>query len=184
MTPNLLRRYEEEIVPSLMDQLKLNTRMQVPALTKVTLNMGVGDVVRQNRYDIKPLERAMADMEAIAGQKPKMTQARKSEATYKIRAGYFIGCMVTLRRARMYEFIERLIGIALPRTRDFRGLNPRSFDGRGNYALGIQEQIIFPEIDFEKIEKIRGMNICINTSAQTDSEALTLLQAFDFPFRN
>ena len=180
MIPTLQKRYNEEIVPQLQQDLGLTTVMQVPRLTKITLNMGVGEA----KDDRKVLDNAVSDMTTIAGQKALVTYARKSEAAFKIRAGWAIGCMVTLRKVRMYEFLDRLIGIALPRTRDFRGLNVRSFDGNGNYSLGITEQIIFPEIDYDKIDKIRGMNITINTSASTDEHGHALLRAFDFPFRS
>jgi large subunit ribosomal protein L5 len=153
--------------------------MQVPRLVKVTLNMGVGEAVG----DRKIMENAVSDLTMISGQRPVVTLARKSEAGFKIREGWPIGCKVTLRRARMYEFIERLIGIVIPRIRDFRGLNPRSFDGRGSFSMGLQEQIVFPEIDYDKIDRIRGLDICITTSAETNEQALALLRAFKFPFR-
>jgi large subunit ribosomal protein L5 len=153
--------------------------MQVPRIEKITLNMGLGEAVA----DKKVLENAQADMTAIAGQKPIVTVARKSVAGFKIREGYPIGCKVTLRGERMWEFLERLISIAIPRIRDFRGLNPKSFDGRGNYSMGVREQIIFPEIDFDKVDKIRGMDITITTSANTNEEAHALLSAFNFPFK-
>ncbi|MCY4657356.1 MAG: 50S ribosomal protein L5 [Gammaproteobacteria bacterium] len=177
--PALQTRYHEEVIPSLMSELDLKTVIQVPKVEKITLNMGVGEAIN----DRKILDSAVEDMSIIAGQKPLITYARKSEAAFKIRAGWAIGCKVTLRRAKMYEFLDRLIGIALPRTRDFRGLSPRSFDGRGNYSLGITEQIIFPEIDYDKVDRIRGMNITITTSAQSDEHGLALLRSFDFPFR-
>jgi large subunit ribosomal protein L5 len=154
--------------------------MQVPRITKITLNMGVGEAVG----DKKILDNAMGDMEKIAGQKPAITRARKSIATFKIREGWPIGCKVTLRRERMYEFLDRLITIAIPRIRDFRGLNPRAFDGRGNYSMGVREQIIFPEIDYDKVDALRGMDIVITTTARTDAEGRALLEAFRFPFRN
>lgn len=176
---NLFQQYVDEIRPQLMTEGEYANVMQVPRLNKVTLNMGVGEAVG----DRKIMEAAVADMALISGQKPIVTNARKSEAGFKIREGWPIGCKVTLRRARMYEFIERLIGIAIPRIRDFRGLNPRSFDGRGNFSMGIAEQIVFPEIDYDKIDQIRGMNITITTTAETDDEALALLRAFKFPFR-
>jgi large subunit ribosomal protein L5 len=153
--------------------------MQVPRIEKITLNMGLGEAVA----DKKVLENAQADMAAIAGQKPIVTLARKSVAGFKIREGYPIGCKVTLRGDRMWEFLERLISITIPRIRDFRGLNPKSFDGRGNYSMGVREQIIFPEIDFDKVDKVRGMDITITTSAETNEEAHALLTAFNFPFR-
>jgi large subunit ribosomal protein L5 len=176
---NLAERYNTEIRPKLMSELGIDNIMAVPRLTKVALNMGVGEAVG----DRKILDFAVGDLTAIAGQKVVITKARKSEAGFKIREGWPVGCMVTLRAQRMYEFIDRLIGIALPRTRDFRGLNPKGFDGRGNYNMGITEQIIFAEIDYDKIDKIRGMNITITTTAQTDAQALALLKAFNFPFR-
>jgi len=177
---NLYQTYIEEIRPKLKEELGLKNVMEVPKLEKITLNMGVGDAVA----DRKIMENAVNDMMLIAGQKPIVVNARKSEAGFKIRAGFPNGCKVTLRRQRMYDFVERLIGIAIPRMRDFRGLNPRSFDGRGNFAMGIQEQIIFPEIDYDKIDKIRGMDIAITTTARTNEEGLALLRAFNFPFRN
>ncbi len=177
---NLYQRYTDEIRPQLKEQLGLDNIMAVPRLEKITLNMGVGEAVG----DRKIMENAVADLTAIAGQKPVICNARKSEAGFKIRTGWPIGCKVTLRRARMYDFLERLISIAIPRTRDFRGLNPRSFDGRGNFSMGVTEQIIFPEIDYDKIDKIRGLDITITTSARTDEEGLALLRAFSFPFRS
>jgi large subunit ribosomal protein L5 len=175
----LQKIYDSEIRPQLKESLGLNNIMAVPRIEKVTLNMGVGDAVA----DRKVMESAVADMTAIAGQQPVVCNARKSEAGFKIREGWPIGCKVTLRSERMYDFIERLVGIAIPRIRDFRGLNPKSFDGRGNFSMGITEQIVFPEIDYDKIDKIRGMDICITTSAQTNDQALALLKAFKFPFR-
>jgi large subunit ribosomal protein L5 len=154
--------------------------MQVPRIEKITLNMGVGE----STGDKKILDNAVADMTKIAGQKPVITKARKSIASFKVRAGYPIGCMVTLRGARMYEFLDRLVNIAIPRIRDFRGISGRAFDGRGNYSLGIKEQIIFPEIEYDKVDALRGMNISITTTAKTDEEARALLAAFRFPFRN
>jgi len=176
---NLYQRYLDDVRPRLLEELGCGNVMRVPRIDKVVLNMGVGEAVG----DRKILEHAVGDMTLISGQKPVINNARKSEAGFKIREGWPIGCKVTLRRQRMYEFIERLIGIAIPRIRDFRGLNPRSFDGRGNFSMGITEQIVFPEIDYDKIDKIRGMNVVITTSAQTDAEALALLRAFNFPFR-
>ncbi len=176
---NLYQKYVDEIRPRLMEEGGYANVMQVPRLTKVTLNMGVGEAVG----DRKIMEAAVADMTLISGQKPIVTNARKSEAGFKIREGWPIGCKVTLRGPRMYEFIERLIGIAIPRIRDFRGLNPRAFDGRGNFSMGITEQIVFPEIDYDKIDKIRGLNVTVTTTAETNEEALSLLRAFDFPFR-
>ncbi len=176
---NLYQKYVDEIRPRLMEEGGYANIMQVPRLTKVTLNMGVGEAVG----DRKIMEAAVADMTLISGQKPIVTNARKSEAGFKIREGWPIGCKVTLRHTRMYEFIERLIGIAIPRIRDFRGLNPRAFDGRGNFSMGIVEQIVFPEIDYDKIDRIRGLNVTVTTTAETNEEALSLLRAFDFPFR-
>ena len=175
----LYKTYTDEIRPKLKEELGLPNIMQVPRLSKVTLNMGVGETTG----DRKVLDAAVADMTAIAGQKPVVCNARKSEAGFKIREGFPIGCKVTLRQDRMFDFIERLVDIAIPRIRDFRGLNPRSFDGRGNFAMGIQEQIVFPEIDYDQIDKIRGLDICVTTSAANNEHALALLKAFNFPFR-
>jgi len=172
--------YKKEIVPALTKQFGYKSAMEVPRVSKVVLNMGVGEAVG----DKKLLENAAADMTKISGQKPVVTKARKAIAAFKIREGYPIGCMVTLRENRMYEFLDRLISIALPRVRDFRGVSGRSFDGRGNFNMGVKEQIIFPEIEYDKIDKIRGMNITITTTAKTDAEAKALLAAFRFPFRN
>ena len=172
--------YKKEIVPALTQQFGYKSAMQVPRVSKVVLNMGVGEAVG----DKKLLENAAADMTKISGQKPVVTKARKAIAAFKIREGYPIGCMVTLRENRMYEFLDRLISIALPRVRDFRGVSGRSFDGRGNFNMGVKEQIIFPEIEYDKIDTIRGMNITITTTAKTDAEAKALLAAFRFPFRN
>ena len=177
---NLRDRYLREIRPQLMDEFGYKSPMAVPRLAKVTLNMGVGEAVG----DRKIMDNAVADLTLIAGQHPMVTAARKSEAGFKIREGFPIGCKVTLRRMRMYEFVERLIGIAIPRMRDFRGLNPRSFDGRGNFSMGIAEQINFPEIDYDRIDKIRGLDITVTTTANTNEEGLALLKAFNFPFRN
>jgi large subunit ribosomal protein L5 len=171
--------YKETVVAELAKQFNYKSVMQVPRIDKITLNMGLGEAVA----DKKVLENATADMQLIAGQKPIVTVARKSVAGFKIREGYPIGCKVTLRGERMWEFFERLVSIAIPRIRDFRGLNPKSFDGRGNYSMGVREQIIFPEIEFDKVDKIRGMDITITTSAQTDAEAHALLSAFNFPFK-
>ena len=171
--------YRETIVKKLMDESGFKNIMQVPRIEKVTINMGVGEAIG----DKKVLEHALADMEKLAGQKPVTTLARKSVAAFKVRDGYPIGCKVTLRGDRMYEFIDRLVGIAIPRIRDFRGLNPKSFDGRGNYSMGVKEQIIFPEIEYDKIDKIRGMDICITTSAADDEGGRALLTAFNFPFK-
>ena len=175
----LRKQYLETIRPKLMKELGYANPMAVPRLVKVTLNMGVGEAVG----DKKIMDAAVADLMAISGQKPLICNARKSEAAFKIREGYPVGCKVTLRRQRMYEFLERLVGIAIPRMRDFRGLNPRSFDGRGNYSMGVAEQIIFPEIDYDKIDRIRGLDIAITTTARTNAEGLALLKAFNFPFR-
>jgi len=171
--------YKETVVAELAKQFGYQSVMQVPRIEKITLNMGLGEAVA----DKKVIEHATADMAAIAGQKPIVTVARKSVAGFKIREGYPIGCKVTLRGERMWEFLERLISIAIPRIRDFRGLNAKAFDGRGNYSMGVREQIIFPEIDFDKVDKVRGMDITITTSAGTDEEAHALLSAFNFPFR-
>jgi large subunit ribosomal protein L5 len=172
--------YRERVVPDLMKQFGYQSLLQVPRIQKITLNMGVGEAVA----DKKVMDSAVGDMEKIAGQKPVVTKARKSIATFKIRAGYPIGCMVTLRGARMYEFLDRLVNVAIPRIRDFRGMSGRAFDGRGNYNLGVKEQIIFPEIEYDKIDVLRGMNITITTTAKSDEEAKALLAAFKFPFRN
>ena len=179
MTTRLEKVYKEQIVPKLMEKFGYKNVMQVPRLSKVTLNMGVGEAVGNKKI----MENALADMAKIAGQKPVTTLARKSIATFKIRDGWPIGCKVTLRRNQMYEFVDRLVNIALPRVRDFRGVGGRSFDGRGNYNMGIKEQIIFPEIEYDKVDAIRGMNISITTTAKTDEEAKALLAAFKFPFR-
>ena len=172
--------YREHVVPDLMKRFGYNSLLEVPRIQKITLNMGVGEAVA----DKKVMESAVGDMGKIAGQKPVVTKARKSIANFKIRAGYPIGCMVTLRGARMYEFLDRLVSIAIPRIRDFRGMSARAFDGRGNYNLGVKEQIIFPEIEYDKIDALRGMNITITTTAKSDEEAKALLGAFKFPFRN
>jgi len=177
--PRLQVVYRETIVPALMKQFSYQTTMQVPRITKITLNMGVGEAVA----DKKILENAQGDLQKIAGQKPVVTKSRKSIAGFKIRNDYPIGTMVTLRNRRMYEFLDRLVTIALPRVRDFRGVSGRSFDSRGNYNMGVKEQIIFPEIEYDKIDTLRGMNISITTTAKTDEEAKALLAAFRFPFR-
>jgi large subunit ribosomal protein L5 len=173
-------QYREKIVPDLMQKFGYKTVMQVPRIRKITLNMGVGETTS----DKKMLDNAVADMARIAGQKPVVTKARRSIANFKLRAGFPIGCMVTLRGARMYEFLDRLVNIAIPRIRDFRGVSNRAFDGRGNYSLGVREQIIFPEIDYDKIDALRGMNIAITTTAKNDDEARALLTAFRFPFKH
>lgn len=171
--------YKDEVVAKLMTEFNYNSVMQVPRVEKITLNMGVGEAVA----DKKVLENAARDMTAIAGQKPLITKVRKSVAGFHIREGYPIGCKVTLRGERMWEFLERLIVIAIPRIRDFRGLSAKSFDGRGNYSMGVREQIIFPEIDFDKVDAVRGLDITITTTAKTDAEGRALLEAFNFPFR-
>jgi large subunit ribosomal protein L5 len=171
--------YEKEVVSKLKQQLGLANTLEVPRITKITLNMGVGEAIN----DKKIVDKAMQDLMMISGQKPVATKARKSVATFKIRQGQLIGCKVTLRRQRMYEFLDRLINVAIPRIRDFRGLNPRSFDGQGNYSLGIQEQIIFPEIDYSHVDAVRGLDVTITTTARSDAHARALLEAFNFPFR-
>lgn len=171
--------YKDNVVSDLQKQFGYTSVMQVPRIEKITLNMGVGEALA----DKKVLEHAASDMAAISGQKPMITKARRSVAGFKIREGYPIGCKVTLRGTRMWEFFERLVTIAIPRVRDFRGLNAKSFDGRGNYSMGVREQIIFPEIDYDKVDKIRGLDITITTSAKTDEEGRALLAAFNFPFR-
>ena len=175
----LQEKYKSEIAPRLQEELGLENVMEVPRITKITLNMGVGEALG----DKKVLEAAVADMEKIAGQKPVVTKARKSIAGFKVREGWPIGCKVTLRSERMYEVLERLISIAIPRIRDFRGISPKSFDGRGNFAMGVTEQIIFPEIDYDKVDALRGMDITITTTARTDDEGRALLRAFNFPLK-
>ncbi|ACT49563.1 MULTISPECIES: 50S ribosomal protein L5 [Methylovorus] len=172
--------YKDTVVKSMTEQFGYTSPMQVPRIEKITLNMGVGEAVA----DKKVMENAVGDMEKIAGQKAVITKARKSIASFKIRDDYPVGCKVTLRRERMYEFLDRLITVAIPRIRDFRGISAKSFDGRGNYNMGVREQIIFPEIEYDKIDALRGMNITITTTAKTDEEARALLAAFNFPFRN
>jgi large subunit ribosomal protein L5 len=172
--------YNKDVVPALMKQFGYKSVMEVPRVQKIVLNMGVGEAIG----DKKLLENAAGDMQKLSGQKPVVTKARKAIAVFKIREGYPIGCMVTLRQQRMYEFLDRLISIALPRVRDFRGVSGRSFDGRGNFNMGVKEQIIFPEIEYDKIDALRGMNITITTTAKTDAEAKALLSAFRFPFKN
>ena len=172
--------YRDTVVGQLREQFSYQNVMQVPRITKITLNMGVGEAVG----DRKIMDNAVKDLTTIAGQKPIVTHARKSVAQFKIREGWPIGCKVTLRKARMYEFLDRLINIAIPRIRDFRGLSPRAFDGRGNYSMGVREQIIFPEIDYDQIDALRGLNITITTTARTDEEGRALLAAFNFPLRN
>jgi large subunit ribosomal protein L5 len=175
----LALQYRDKVVPDLMKRFGYKSVMQVPRVKKITINMGVGETVN----DKKVLDNAVADMARIAGQKPVVTMSRKSIANFKVRANFPVGCMVTLRGARMYEFLDRLVNIAIPRIRDFRGVSNRAFDGRGNYSLGVKEQIIFPEIEYDKIDALRGMDIAINTSAKTDDEARALLAAFRFPFK-
>ena len=176
----LQTHYKETLTPQLMDKLQLKNIMEVPKITKITLNMGVGEAVT----DKKVMANATGDMTVVSGQKPIIINARKSVASFKIRDGWPVGCKVTLRRERMYEFLDRLVNISIPRIRDFRGLSRKSFDGRGNYSFGITEQIMFPEIDFDKIDTIRGMDITITTTARNDEEGLALLQAFNFPFKD
>jgi len=176
----LQQTYREKIVPDLMAKFGYTSVMQVPRITKITLNMGVGEAIS----DKKLIEAATGDLTKIAGQKPVTTKARQAIAGFKIRQGYPIGCMVTLRGVRMYEFLDRLVTVALPRVRDFRGIPGKAFDGRGNYNLGVKEQIIFPEIEYDKVDKVRGLNISITTTAKSDDEAKALLTAFRFPFRN
>ena len=177
-TPRLRRDYDERIVQAMTEKFGYKNRLEVPRLEKIVVNMGVGEATQ----DKKRVEAAAAEMELIAGQKPVVTKAKKSIAQFKLREGMPIGCKVTLRRERMYEFLDRLVTIALPRVRDFRGLNPKSFDGRGNYAMGLKEQIVFPEINYDRIEKVRGMDIIVTTTAKTDEEARELLRLFNFPF--
>ena len=180
MNTRLEKFYKDTVVPKLMKKFGYENVMQVPRITKIALNMGVGEAVGNKKI----LENAVADMAKIAGQKPVTTKARVSVASFKIRDGWPIGCKVTLRRAKMYEFLDRLINVSLPRVRDFRGVSGRSFDGRGNFNMGVKEQIIFPEIDFDAVDAMRGMDIAITTTAKTDEEAKALLEAFSFPFRN
>lgn len=180
MTIRLKEQYEEKVRPSLAEEFGYGNRLQVPRIEKIVVNMGVGEAVA----DSKRLTNAVADLTKIAGQKPVVTRAKRSIAGFKLREGMAIGCKVTLRGQRMYEFLDRLVNIALPRVRDFRGLKGNSFDGRGNYALGIKEQIVFPEIDYDKIDQVRGMDVIIVTTAKTDQEAKALLKGFDFPFVN
>ena len=177
--PRLQSEYQDKIVGQLMERFGYDSIMQVPRIVKITLNMGVGEAVA----DKKIMDHAVSDLTALAGQKPIVTYARKSVAAFKIREGWPVGCKVTLRRDRMYEFLDRLINVAIPRIRDFRGVSPKAFDGRGNYSLGVKEQIIFPEIDYDKIDTLRGLDITITTSARTNEEGRALLEAFKFPFR-
>ncbi|TBW55933.1 50S ribosomal protein L5 [Marinobacter halodurans] len=176
---NMKEMYKQDVVPALQKEFDYKNPMQVPRIEKITLNMGVGEAVG----DKKLIENALADLEQLSGQKPVVTKARKSVAGFKIREGWPIGCKVTLRGERMWDFFDRLVHIAIPRVRDFRGLNPKSFDGRGNYSMGVREQIIFPEIEYDKVDKIRGLDITITTSAGTDEEGRELLKAFGFPFK-
>lgn len=178
-TPRLKDKYGKEIVPSMMKEFKYTNIMEVPKLEKIVLNMGLGEAVK----DVKVIDAATRDLTMVTGQKPVVTRAKKSIATFKLRAGMPIGCMVTLRGAKMYEFLDRFINFSIPRIRDFKGMPDRSFDGRGNYTIGIKEQIIFPEIEYDKIDKIRGMNITISTTASTDEEAKALLKYMGMPFR-
>jgi large subunit ribosomal protein L5 len=180
MSTRLEKIYKETVVPKMIERFGYKNVMEVPRISKITLNMGVGEAVGNKKI----LENAVADMAKISGQKPITTNARVSVASFKIRDGWPIGCKVTLRRAKMYEFLDRLINISLPRVRDFRGVSGRSFDGRGNFNMGVKEQIIFPEIDFDAVDAIRGMDIAITTTAKTNDEAKALLEAFNFPFRN
>ena len=177
-TPRLKADYDERIVKAMTDKFGYKNRFEVPKLEKIVINMGVGEATQ----DKKRVETAASEMQAISGQKPVITKAKKSIAQFKLREGMPIGCKVTLRRERMYEFLDRLVTIALPRVRDFRGLNPKSFDGRGNYAMGLKEQIIFPEINYDQIDKVRGMDVIVTTTAKTDEEARELLRLFNFPF--
>ena len=177
--PRLRKKYEEEVAPKLMERFGYKSPMQIPRIKKIVINMGVGEAVQ----DIKQLDKAVEDLTAIAGQRPEIRRAKKSEAGFKLRKGLPVGARVTLRKERMWNFLDKLISVALPRVRDFRGLNPRSFDGRGNYAFGISEQIIFPEIDYDKVDRIRGMDIIIETSAETDEEAMWLLSLLGLPIR-
>lgn len=171
--------YLKEIAPKLKEELGLENVMEIPRITKITLNMGVGEAIG----DKKVLESAVADLEQIAGQKVVVTKARRSIAGFKVREGWPVGCKVTLRREKMYEFLDRLISIAIPRVRDFRGVSPKQFDGRGNFSMGVNEQIIFPEIEYDKVDKLRGLDICISTTARTNEEGRALLKAFNFPFK-
>ncbi len=180
MTTRLQDYYKETVAPKLMEQFGYQSKMEVPRLTKITLNMGVGEAISEK----KVIEAAVGDLTKIAGQKPVVTKARKAIAGFKIREGYPIGCMVTLRGARMFEFLDRFVTIALPRVRDFRGISGKAFDGRGNYNIGVKEQIIFPEIEYDKVDALRGLNISVTTTAKTDAEAKALLTAFKFPFKN
>ena len=176
----LFDKYKSEIAPNLQQKFSFKSAMEIPRITKITLNMGLGEAVANKNI----LKSATADMEKICGQKPVVTKAKKSEAVFKIREGWPIGAKVTLRRARMYEFLDRLISVAIPRIRDFRGLSNKSFDGRGNYSFGLKEQIVFPEIDYDNVDALRGLDICITTTAKTDEEAAALLREFNFPIKS
>ena len=176
---SLKKLYREELAPKLKEELGLSNTMEIPRISKITLNMGVGEAIG----DKKVLERAVNDLEQIAGQKVVVTKARKSIAGFKVREDWPVGCKVTLRQERMYEFLERLVSIAIPRIRDFRGISPKQFDGKGNFSMGVTEQIIFPEIEYDKIDKLRGLDICITTTARNDQEGRALLKAFNFPFK-
>jgi large subunit ribosomal protein L5 len=176
----LQEKYETELVPMLMEKLAITNPMAVPKISKITLNMGVGEALA----DRKVMDHAVNDLARISGQKPLVRAARKSVASFKVREGFPIGCKVTLRSGRMYEFLDRLVNIAIPRVRDFRGLTPKAFDGRGNYNIGVREQIIFPEIDYDQVDSIRGLDVAITTTARNDEEGRALLEAFNFPFRN
>jgi large subunit ribosomal protein L5 len=178
--PRIEERYKKEVVPAMMKHFNYSNTMQVPKITKIVLNMGLGEAIQ----NAKVLERALEEMRDISGQKPVITKAKRSVASFKLREGMSIGAMVTLRREKMYEFFDRLLNIALPRVRDFKGVSKKAFDGQGNYTLGLREQIIFPEVDYDKIEKIKGMNVCIVTSAKNDEESRELLRLFGMPFRN
>jgi large subunit ribosomal protein L5 len=180
MLPRLKERYEREVLPRLMKEMGYRNRFQVPRLEKIVLNVGLGEAIQ----NAKALDSAVEELATIGGQKPVITKARKAIANFKLREGMPIGCMVTLRGRRMYEFFDRLVNVALPRVRDFKGVSDRSFDGRGNYALGVREQIIFPEIDLDKLEKVRGLTVCINTTAMSDAEGKALLLALGMPFRS
>lgn len=180
MNTRLEKFYKEEVIPSLTEKFGYKNPMEVPRFTKITLNMGVGEAATNKKI----LENAVADMSKISGQRPIVTNSRVSVASFKIRDGWPIGCKVTLRRAKMFEFLDRLINVSLPRVRDFRGVSAKSFDGRGNFNMGVKEQIIFPEIDYDQVDALRGMDIAITTTAKTDAEARALLEAFRFPFRN
>ena len=179
MKPRVRERYEQEVLPRLMKEMGYKNRLQVPRLDKIVLNVGLGEAIQ----NAKALDVAVEELTRISGQKPVITKARKAIANFKLREGMPIGCMLTLRGKRMYEFFDRLVNVALPRVRDFKGVSDRSFDGRGNYALGVREQIIFPEIDLDKVDKVRGLTVCINTTARTDAEGKALLQAMGMPFR-